>query len=489
MCSVCGNSFWRVGDHLLPSRHFFYACSGAVMSFAQLALAPRLLENLQALGYQQPTPIQQAAIPPMLAGQDLMASAQTGTGKTAAFVLPILHRLLTDPLPNPSPVRALVLVPTRELALQVHQSVEKYAGDGTVAALVYGGVSIAAQVAALQAGPAIVIATPGRLLDHLRQGAVSLAQLEVLVFDEADRMLDMGFMDEINALLAQLPAQRQTLLFSATYPDEIARISAQVQKDPVEVSVEATHDSRHIDQSFFEVERGARASALLKILAHFQPDSCVVFCNTKRECQSVHDTLRARDISVLALHGDLEQRERDQVLVRFANRSCRVLVATDVAARGLDIKDLAAVINYEMAQDPEIHIHRIGRTGRAGQSGLALSLCTPQEMQRALALEDYLGERLSWINLGSLKSNSQEPLQPEMVTLCIDGGKKAKIRPGDILGALTGEAGLAGADVGKIDLFDTHAYVAVRHSSANKALKRLQQGKLKGKSCKVRLIG
>ena len=203
----------------------------------------------------------------------------------------------------------------------------------------------------------------------------------------------------------------------------------------------------------------------------------------------MHDTLRARDISVLALHGDLEQRERDQVLVRFANRSCRVLVATDVAARGLDIKDLAAVINYEMAQDPEIHIHRIGRTGRAGQSGLALSLCTPQEMQRALALEDYLGERLSWINLGSLKSNSQEPLQPEMVTLCIDGGKKAKIRPGDILGALTGEAGLAGADVGKIDLFDTHAYVAVRHSSANKALKRLQQGKLKGKSCKVRLIG
>ena len=455
--------------------------------FSSLALPAEQLSNLADLGYTTMTPIQAKALPLILQGCDVLAKAKTGSGKTAAFGIGLLARLEVSQYRT----QALVLCPTRELADQVSKELRRLArATPNIKILTLcGGVPMGPQLDSLTHAPHIVVGTPGRIQDHLHRHSLSLEHLQVLVLDEADRMLDMGFADVMVDVIRQTPKRRQTLLFSATYPDEIARISAQVQKDPVEVSVEATHDSRHIDQSFFEVERGARASALLKILAHFQPDSCVVFCNTKRECQSVHDTLRARDISVLALHGDLEQRERDQVLVRFANRSCRVLVATDVAARGLDIKDLAAVINYEMAQDPEIHIHRIGRTGRAGQSGLALSLCTPQEIQRALALEDYLGERLSWINLGSLKSNSQEPLQPEMVTLCIDGGKKAKIRPGDILGALTGEAGLAGADVGKIDLFDTHAYVAVRHSSANKALKRLQQGKLKGKSCKVRLIG
>ena len=444
--------------------------------FSSLALPVEQLNNLADLGYTTMTPIQAKALPLILQGQDVLAKAKTGSGKTAAFGIGLLSRLEVSRYQT----QALVLCPTRELADQVGKELRRLArATPNIKILTLcGGVPMGPQLDSLTHPPHIVVGTPGRIQDHL----------QALVLDEADRMLDMGFADVMVDVIRQAPKRRQTLLFSATYPDEIARISAQVQKDPVEVSVEATHDSRHIDQSFFEVERGARASALLKILAHFQPDSCVVFCNTKRECQSVHDTLRARDISVLALHGDLEQRERDQVLVRFSNRSCRVLVATDVAARGLDIKDLAAVINYEMAQDPEIHIHRIGRTGRAGQSGLALSLCTPQEMQRALALEDYLGGRLSWFNLSALKTTTQVPLQPEMVTLCIDGGKKAKIRPGDILGALTGDAGLAGSEVGKIDLFDTHAYVAIRQASANKALKCLQQGKLKGKNCKARLV-
>lgn len=454
--------------------------------FSSLALPDEQLQNLASLGYATMTPIQAKALPLILEGKDVVGKAKTGSGKTAAFGIGLLSRLDVSHYRT----QALVLCPTRELADQVSKELRRLARftPNIKILTLCGGVPMGPQLDSLVHPAHIVVGTPGRIQDHLFRKSLQLDHLKMLVLDEADRMLDMGFADVMTDVIRQAPRQRQTLLFSATYPEEIARISASVQRDPVEVSVEATHDSRHIEQSFFEVERGARSSALLQLLSHYQPESSVVFCNTKRECQSVHDTLRARGISVLALHGDLEQRERDQVLVRFSNKSCRVLVATDVAARGLDIKDLGAVINYEMAQDPEIHIHRIGRTGRAGQSGLALSFCTPQEAPRALAIEEYSGHRLNWLPLSSLKGASGEALEPEMVTLCIDGGRKAKIRPGDILGALTGDAGLPGSEVGKIDLFDTHAYVAIRRASANKALKRLQQGKLKGKSCKARLI-
>ena len=395
MHSVCGNSFWRVDGHLLPSRHFFYACSGAVMSFAQLALAPRLLENLQALGYQQPTPIQQAAIPPMLAGQDLMASAQTGTGKTAAFVLPILHRLLTSPASHPSPVRALVLVPTRELALQVHQSVEKYAGDGTVAALVYGGVSIAAQVAALQAGPAMVIATPGRLLDHLRHGAVSLAQLEVLVFDEADRMLDMGFMDEINALLAQLPARRQTLLFSATFNDAIYSLGKRLLQDPVRIEVAPPNTAAaEIEQRVYVIDSERKREFICHLIQQKQWQPVLIFSRTRQGCDQLAQQLQKAGIGALALHGDLSQAGREKVLQEFRDGSLQALVATDVAARGLDIPELNYVINLELPFVAEDYVHRIGRTGRAGNQGLAITLFSPEDALLLEEVEAVLDQRL-----------------------------------------------------------------------------------------------
>lgn len=249
-----------------------------------------------------------------------------------------------------------------------------------------------------------------------------------------------------------------------------------------------TDEEPAIEQVFLETTREKRLPLLISVLSHYQPASCVVFCNTKKDCQSVYESLESRGISVLALHGDLEQRDRDQVLVRFANRSCRVLVATDVAARGLDIKDLGLVVNFELAFDPEIHVHRIGRTGRAGMSGLAVSLCTPQEMVRAHTIEDYLQIKLKWTPAEQISHSTNIMLEPEMVTLCIDGGRKAKIRPGDILGALTGEAGLTAADVGKIDMFPVHAYVAIRKASAKRALQQLQQGKIKGKNCKARLL-
>jgi len=309
------------------------------------------------------------------------------------------------------------------------------------------------------------------------------------VLDEADRMLDMGFYDDIAEIVAATPGNRQTLLFSATYPEAIEQISESMQKKPGRVSVAATHTRNKIEQTFFEVAgNGKRQAALVALLGHYHPASCVVFCNTRQKTQEVADALQAKGFSALALHGDLEQRDRDQVLVRFSNKSCSILVATDVAARGLDIKDLEAVINFELSQDPEVHVHRIGRTGRAGKSGLALSLYIAAESYRVNAIEDYQNSPLRFSAIDSLHIQQKLDSRPPMVTLCIDGGRKSKMRPGDILGALTGESGIAGNQVGKIDVFDRQAYVAIERSVADKALTGLSTGKIKGRYFKARKL-
>jgi ATP-independent RNA helicase DbpA len=259
-----------------------------------------------------------------------------------------------------------------------------------------------------------------------------------------------------------------------------------VQNNPATIEIDAVDALPSIEQQFYETSQNGKIPLLQKLLSKHQPASCVVFCNTKKDCQAVCDALAEAGQSALALHGDLEQRDRDQTLVRFANGSARVLVATDVAARGLDIKSLELVVNYELAWDPEVHVHRIGRTARAGNSGLAISLCAPEEAQRANILSEMLQLKLNW--MPALGSVSITPLAAEMATLCIDGGKKAKMRPGDVLGALTGDIGLEGADIGKIVVHPAHVYVAVRQKVANKAWKQLQGGKIKGKTCKVRLL-
>ncbi|STA45254.1 ATP-independent RNA helicase dbpA [Cedecea davisae] len=345
---------------------------------------------------------------------------------------------------------------------------------------------MASSVTPCNTPPHIIVATPGRLLDHLKKETVRLDALQTLVLDEADRMLDMGFADAIDEVIAHAPEKRQTLLFSATWPTAIAAISRRVQRDPLTIEIDTVDELPAVEQQFYEVSRGGKVGLLLALLSKHQPASCVVFCNTKKDCQAVCDALNERNQSALALHGDMEQRDRDQTLVRFANGSSRVLVATDVAARGLDIKALEMVINYELSWDPEVHVHRIGRTARAGQSGLAISFCAPEEAQRAGVLAEMLNLSLNWQQVPS--GVSVKPLEAEMATLCIDGGKKAKMRPGDILGALTGEMGLEGADIGKIDVHPVHVYVAVRQSVARHAWKQLQQGKIKGKSVKVRLL-
>lgn len=454
-------------------------------AFSTLNVLPAAqLDNLNELGYLAMTPVQAAALPAILEGRDVRAQAKTGSGKTAAFGLGVLQRIDAGLFQTQS----LVLCPTRELADQVAGELRRLARflPNTKILTLCGGQPFGAQRDSLQHPPHIIVATPGRLLDHLQKGTVSLDALQTLVMDEADRMLDMGFTDAIDEVIRFAPASRQTLLFSATWPEAIAAISGRVQQNPVTIEIDSVDTLPAIEQQFYETSQKGKIPLLQKLLSKHQPASCVVFCNTKKDCQAVCDALESAGQSALALHGDLEQRDRDQTLVRFSNGSARVLVATDVAARGLDIKSLELVINFELAWDPEVHVHRIGRTARAGNSGLAISLCAPEEAQRANILSEMLQLKLDWI---SAPVNVEiVPLKAEMVTLCIDGGKKAKMRPGDILGALTGDIGLDGADIGKIAVHPAHVYVALRQSVANKAWKQLQNGKIKGKTCRVRLL-
>jgi ATP-independent RNA helicase DbpA len=463
--------------------------SGSNLSFSALPLPAAQLDNLARLGFERMTPIQAHSLPSILQGRDVIAQARTGSGKTAAFGIGLLHTLRVREFR----IQALVLCPTRELADQVAKDIRQLARfqhNVKVLALC-GGVPIGPQIGSLEHGAHIVVGTPGRIQDHLRRATLDLSHVRTLVLDEADRMLDMGFNDAITEVVARLPAQRQTLLFSATYPDSIEALSASLQRDPVSIDVEVAHDELSIDQIFFEVQ-GDRDDALVDLLRHYRPASCVIFCNTKLQCASVAEALRKQGFKALALHGDLEQRERDEVLVRFANKSVPILIATDVAARGLDIKDLAAVINYELTRDPEVHVHRIGRTGRAGGEGLALSLFTPAEARRVAAIETYQKSPVVLGELAGLRAELQggESVAKvaAMATICIDAGRKDKIRPGDILGALTAAGGIEGTAVGKIDLADHQAYVAVAADQVEQALRCLARGKIKGRSVRARRV-
>jgi ATP-independent RNA helicase DbpA len=352
-----------------------------------------------------------------------------------------------------------------------------------------GGMPFGPQLGSLEHGAHIVVGTPGRVEEHLRKSSLKLDHLTTLVLDEADRMLDMGFQSSLDAIVEQLPSNRQTLLFSATYPDEIQSIANRIMINPIMAQVLTAHDKSTIQQYFFKVDDDKqRLVALRLLLLKYRPESSVVFCSTKRETQEVADQLATYGFSAVALHGDLDQRDRDQTLIRFSNKSASILVATDVAARGLDIEALDAVINYQLARDTEVHIHRIGRTGRAGCKGIACTLYSEKERYKIAQLEDYLDQLIVDNPLPPIDLLGQKIFGPSMETLQIDGGKKQKVRAGDILGALTGENGIPGAAVGKINIADNWAYVAVSREVYKTALHKLGQGKLKGRSFRVRLI-
>ncbi|HAU57948.1 MAG TPA: ATP-dependent RNA helicase DbpA [Comamonadaceae bacterium] len=454
--------------------------------FGSLALSPATVDNLQQLGYTQMTPIQAAALPLALLRKDLIAQASTGSGKTAAFGLALLANLN----PRRFAVQALVLCPTRELADQVATEIRRLARaeENIKVVTLCGGVPLRGQMLSLEHGAHIVVGTPGRVMDHLERGSLTLEALNTLVLDEADRMLDMGFFDDIATVARQCPNDRQTLLFSATYPEGIAKLSQQFMKSPQRITVQAQHSATKIAQRWYEVKESERLHAVSLLLGHFRPESSIAFCNTKQQCRDLVAVLQAQGYSALALFGELEQRERDQVLVQFANRSCSVLVATDVAARGLDIADLAAVINVDVTPDPEVHIHRIGRTGRGDAEGLALNLASMDEMGSVGKIEQLQGRESSWHPLTELTPTGSGPLVPPMATLQIIGGRKEKIRAGDVLGALTGDMGFTRAQVGKINVNDFSTYVAVDRAIAAQAVQRLNSGRVKGKSVKTRLV-
>jgi len=458
-------------------------------SFDTLPLAPAVLATLQQLGYARMTPIQAAALPPALAGHDLIAMAKTGSGKTAAFALALLARLDARRFD----VQALVLCPTRELAEQVTQEIRRLARaeDNVKVLTLTGGTPIRPQADSLAHGAHVVVGTPGRIIDHLDRGGLQLGALATLVLDEADRMLDMGFMDDVASIASRAPKARQTLLFSATYPEGIQQLAKKFLREPREVMLAQRPGGSQIRQRFYEVREEERLHAVGLLLNHFRPVSTLAFCNTKQQCRDLVDVLQAQGISALALHGDLEQRDRDQVLVRFANRSCSVLVATDVAARGLDIAQLEAVINVDITPDVEVHTHRIGRTGRMGhegEPGWAFSLASVDEMGRVGRIDVMQGRESEWRPLSELTPAGSEPLRPPMVTLQILGGRKEKIRAGDVLGALTKDAGLAADQIGRINVNDFSTYVAVARAAAPQALRALNERPVKGKRVKARQL-
>ncbi len=362
------------------------------MTFSSFNLSPRLASGVAGLGYQEPTPIQQQAIPPIMAGRDVMGLAQTGTGKTAAFGLPILQRLERGPQGR---VRALIVAPTRELAEQIHQAFVALGRHTRLRSVaIYGGVSQGPQLQALRAGPEIVVACPGRLLDHIRQGTVNLASVEVLVLDEADRMFDMGFLPDVRRIVRALPERRQTLLFSATMPDDVRGLVQEVLRDPLTVQIDHTAPVDTVSHALYPVAQHLKTSLLMALLAGTGPGSVLVFTRTKHRAKRVAQQLQRAGFAAAELQGNLSQNRRQAALDGFRDGTHRILIATDIAARGIDVLSISHVINYDMPDTTDAYTHRIGRTGRAERTGQAYTLVTPEDAAEIRAVEKALGYKL-----------------------------------------------------------------------------------------------
>lgn len=454
--------------------------------FEILPLKQELLENLRGLKFTSMTPIQAKSLPLMLEGKDIIAQAKTGSGKTAAFGLCLLNSL---DLAQRS-LHSLILCPTRELAEQVAGEIKMLARafQNTRVLTLCGGFSATLQQKGLESGPHIVVGTPGRVLQHLEKGALNLDSLNIFTLDEADRMLDMGFHDQIMEIVSYLPKKRQSLLFSATYPDNIKNLSSEIQRNAVEIKTDVAHEADDIDQVFFEVLPSQdKNDFLYKILSSYRPDRALVFCKTKKDTTDVAQFLINRKISAECINGDLEQNDRTEILEKFSNRSLSILVATDVAARGLDIEDLAAVINYNMPSSAEAYVHRIGRTGRAGKKGLVFSFFSQNERDQLESIESLTLKPCQLEDVAKLKFSKKYDLIPPMQTMYISGGKKDKLRPGDIVGALVGEAKINASDIGDISIHNSFTFVAIKTASIHQAIQKLKVGKIKKKKFKVGL--
>ncbi len=492
---VLGHDGWRrvlAGSEDAPAAPDALPTAGG---FAALLPGSPALGVLAQLGFDTPTEIQEGSIPALLSGNDLVGQSQTGSGKTAAFALPLLERvnLLAREL------QGLVLCPTRELSAQVARELRKLGRGraGLSVVVLSGGESVRDQTRTLEKGVHLAVGTPGRVIDHLQRRTLRVHRVGVVVLDEADRMLDMGFQADIEKILKALPATRQTAFFSATFPASIRELSAKYQRDPRWVSVrEDVQEAPDIRELVVSSSEEDKLGALRAALARHAHESALVFANQKLTVKKLEESLHVSGASVAALHGDLEQRDRDRVLAKFRNGSVRVLIATDVVARGIDLDDLDLVINFDLPSQPEIYVHRIGRTGRAGKAGLALSLCTPRDQPKLEAIEAYTGRPLELSGQSSPATASAAktcsttvPLDAKMDTLRLSGGRKDKLRPGDILGALTGEAGaLRGDQIGKIEIHDRFSFVALARSVSERALTSLRAGRIKGRRFRVERV-
>jgi ATP-dependent RNA helicase DeaD len=569
--------------------------------FAALGLNPRLLEALVALGYEEPTPVQREAIPPLLAGHDVLGQAATGTGKTAAFALPLMHLLTPDAEPKQRTV-ALILVPTRELAMQVAEAVHRYGKAlGVVALPIYGGAAMETQLRALKRGVDVVVATPGRALDHIRRKTLRLDSVKIVVLDEADEMLDMGFAEDLEAILQATPVERQTALFSATLPPRIAEIAKKYLRSPVKIRIDraavTTGTAPKVRQTAYIVSRAHKMETLGRVLDIEQPTSAIVFCRTRTEVDELTETMNSRGYRAEALHGGLSQEQRDRVMKKFRANTTDLLIATDVAARGLDVQHVSHVVNYDVPSAADAYVHRIGRTGRAGREGVAITLAEPREHRllrniehatkqkieiatvptvadlrarrleltraslretilageldafrvvvdslsqefdvmdvaaaavkqaadrdgaaieaeiptatvrpersrgerprgdRAFAEREVRGDREAPRHGSERPSASERPKggkreRPkqdwQVARLYIGAGRKAKIRPGDLVGAIANETGLDSSVIGSIQIADRFSLVEVPEASADAIVEVLRTTTIKGKKVLVR---
>ena len=432
------------------------------------------------------TPIQEQSLPHILSDSDVIAQGKTGSGKTAAFGLGLLNKLDA----NVFHVQSLVLCPTRELADQVANELRRLARaiPNVKVLTLCGGLPFGPQASSIANGVHIIIGTPGRVEDHLRKGTLRLKTLKTIVLDEADRMMDMGFQETLDMIIEQIPKKRQTLLFSATFPENIRSVAKRVMNKPIKIHVESIHDSVTIKQSFYKVNDNNEVDILRSLLLQKGFESILIFCNTKAETQRVANQLITAGFSALALHGDFDQRNRTQTLVQFSNRSIQILVATDVAARGIDIDSLDAVINFHIASSSDIHLHRIGRTGRAGKTGIAITLFREKDAYKVELIKESLEQVITDESLTILVEPIPSPPKAAMTTLLISGGKRQKIRPGDVLGALTGKNGINGSQVGKINIFNDQTFVAIERKATTFAKKKLAEGKIKGRKFRIRVV-
>ncbi len=466
-------------------------------AFAHLGLDPDLLAAIRDVGYESPSPIQDQAIPPLLAGSDVIGQAQTGSGKTAAFGLPMIQYV--DP--GESEVQGLVLTPTRELCIQVTQALRAYARrKGVDVVAVFGGAPIRSQQAQLRAGGHIVVGTVGRVRDLISRHALLLHTCRFVVLDEADEMLDLGFLEDVERILALTPSSRQTALFSATMPPEIRRLADQYLYDPITIKVKAaTLTVDTVEQFALEVGSREKIDRLAEVLQSERPEQAIVFVRTKIRCEQLYRTLRDRGMNVKALHGDMTQGARDGVMISFKDGRLPLLVATDVAARGLDISGVSHVINFDIPTSPDAYVHRVGRTGRVGRSGRAITFVEPRQQRELAAIEKHAGVKLApWVKDAHVAPTAAHPrprrhskphLSPaadgRVRKLIVDGGRAMGLEPSDVIHAITAATGLDGEAVRNVRMLERFTFLEVPESEADRVVELVSGTDLGGRPARV----